>query len=117
MQLEGWGRLNGLGSWGLSLSGGASPGLGGVSEAPPPAVYRLPPSSPFLPAAEFYGRGAPYNALTGKDSTRGVAKMSLDPADLTHDTVSHIRSLWQAVAPPWPVPTPTPPPLGNSEAP
>ncbi|XP_033051616.1 neudesin isoform X1 [Trachypithecus francoisi] len=34
---------------------------------------------------EFYGRGAPYNALTGKDSTRGVAKMSLDPADLTHD--------------------------------
>ncbi|MBV99721.1 Neudesin, partial [Eschrichtius robustus] len=34
----------------------------------------------------FYGRGAPYNALTGKDSTRGVAKMSLDPADLTHDT-------------------------------
>ncbi|XP_058131159.1 neudesin [Dasypus novemcinctus] len=35
---------------------------------------------------EFYGRGAPYNALTGKDSTRGVAKMSLHPADLTHDT-------------------------------
>uniref|UniRef100_A0A286Y5N0 Cytochrome b5 heme-binding domain-containing protein n=2 Tax=Cavia porcellus TaxID=10141 RepID=A0A286Y5N0_CAVPO len=35
---------------------------------------------------EFYGRGAPYNALAGKDSTRGVAKMSLDPADLTHDT-------------------------------
>uniref|UniRef100_A0A384CY27 Neudesin neurotrophic factor n=1 Tax=Ursus maritimus TaxID=29073 RepID=A0A384CY27_URSMA len=35
---------------------------------------------------EFYGRGAPYNALTGKDSTRGVAKMSLDPTDLTHDT-------------------------------
>ncbi|CAD7685563.1 unnamed protein product [Nyctereutes procyonoides] len=35
---------------------------------------------------EFYRRGAPYNALTGKDSTRGVAKMSLDPADLTHDT-------------------------------
>ncbi|XP_048224204.1 neudesin-like [Perognathus longimembris pacificus] len=35
---------------------------------------------------EFYGRGAPYNALTGKDSPKGVAKMSLDPADLTHDT-------------------------------
>ncbi|XP_036883503.1 neudesin [Sturnira hondurensis] len=35
---------------------------------------------------EFYGRGAPYNALAGKDATRGVAKMSLDPADLTHDT-------------------------------
>ncbi|KAF2984920.1 hypothetical protein EK904_013156 [Melospiza melodia maxima] len=35
---------------------------------------------------EFYGKGAPYNALAGKDSTRGVAKMSLDPADLTHDT-------------------------------
>lgn len=49
-------------------------------------------SSSFSFAAEFYGRGAPYNALTGKDSTRGVAKMSLDPADLTHDTVSHIMS-------------------------
>ncbi|XP_026508334.1 neudesin [Terrapene carolina triunguis] len=35
---------------------------------------------------EFYGKGAPYNALVGKDSTRGVAKMSLDPEDLTHDT-------------------------------
>ncbi|XP_060040111.1 neudesin [Erinaceus europaeus] len=35
---------------------------------------------------EFYGPGAPYNTLTGKDSTRGVAKMSLDPSDLTHDT-------------------------------
>lgn len=38
--------------------------------------------------SEFYGKGAPYNALVGKDSTRAVAKMSLDPADLTHDTVS-----------------------------
>lgn len=36
---------------------------------------------------EFYGKGAPYNALVGKDSTRAVAKMSLDPVDLTHDTV------------------------------
>ncbi|XP_012681698.1 neudesin isoform X2 [Clupea harengus] len=35
---------------------------------------------------EFYGKGAPYNALVGKDSTRAVAKMSLDPEDLTHDT-------------------------------
>lgn len=35
---------------------------------------------------EFYGKGAPYNALVGKDSTRAVAKMSLDPADFTHDT-------------------------------
>nr|XP_056709567.1 neudesin [Euleptes europaea] len=35
---------------------------------------------------EFYGKGAPYNTLVGKDSTRGIAKMSLDPADLTHDT-------------------------------
>ncbi|KAG8504435.1 Neudesin [Galemys pyrenaicus] len=51
---------------------------------------------------EFYGRGAPYNALTGKDATRGVAKMSLDPADLTHDTVSlgdtHLRALARALA-------------------
>ncbi|KPP79375.1 neudesin-like, partial [Scleropages formosus] len=35
---------------------------------------------------EFYGKGAPYNALAGKDCTRAVAKMSLDPEDLTHDT-------------------------------
>ncbi|XP_059841857.1 neudesin [Hypanus sabinus] len=35
---------------------------------------------------EFYGKGAPYNVLAGKDSTRAVAKMSLDPKDLTHDT-------------------------------
>lgn len=35
---------------------------------------------------EFYGKGASYNVLAGKDSTRAVAKMSLDPADLTHDT-------------------------------
>lgn len=41
----------------------------------------------FFNLTEFYGKGAPYNALAGKDSTRGVAKMSLDPADLTHDTV------------------------------
>ncbi|XP_048344712.1 neudesin isoform X2 [Sphaerodactylus townsendi] len=36
---------------------------------------------------EFYGKGAPYNVLVGKDSTRGIAKMSLDPVDLTHDTM------------------------------
>ncbi|KAM7403633.1 hypothetical protein PAMA_004191 [Pampus argenteus] len=35
---------------------------------------------------EFYGKDAPYNTLVGKDSTRAVAKMSLDPADLTSDT-------------------------------
>ncbi|AWP16057.1 putative neudesin [Scophthalmus maximus] len=35
---------------------------------------------------EFYGKDAPYNALVGMDSTRAVAKMSLDPADLTSDT-------------------------------
>ncbi|KAM4625017.1 neudesin [Polymixia lowei] len=35
---------------------------------------------------EFYGKGAPYNALVGKDSTRAVAKMSLDPSDLTSNT-------------------------------
>ncbi|XP_036398253.1 neudesin [Megalops cyprinoides] len=36
---------------------------------------------------EFYGKNAPYNVLVGKDSTRAVAKMSLDPEDLTHDTM------------------------------
>ncbi|XP_042630336.1 membrane steroid-binding protein 2-like isoform X2 [Cyprinus carpio] len=40
---------------------------------------------------EFYGKGAPYNALVGKDSTRAVAKMSLDPADLTYDTMGLMR--------------------------
>lgn len=49
-------------------------------------------------SAEFYGKDAPYNALVGKDSTRAVAKMSLDPEDLTSDTVSghwfhYIRSV------------------------
>ncbi|XP_063297515.1 neudesin [Pelobates fuscus] len=46
---------------------------------------------------EFYGKGAPYNALAGKDSTRGVAKMSLDPEDLTYDasglTEEQLKSL------------------------
>ncbi|XP_040207407.1 neudesin [Rana temporaria] len=35
---------------------------------------------------DFYGKGASYNALAGKDASRGVAKMSLDPEDLTYDT-------------------------------
>ncbi|XP_029531843.1 neudesin [Oncorhynchus nerka] len=35
---------------------------------------------------EFYGKDGPYNALVGKDCTRAVAKMSLEPADLTSDT-------------------------------
>ncbi|XP_003727182.1 neudesin [Strongylocentrotus purpuratus] len=34
---------------------------------------------------EFYGKDAPYNALVGRDSTRAVAKMSLEPDDLTSD--------------------------------
>ncbi|XP_067901089.1 neudesin [Heterodontus francisci] len=36
---------------------------------------------------EFYGKGGPYNALVGRDSTRAVAKMSLESEDLTHDTI------------------------------
>jgi len=36
----------------------------------------------------FYGRDAAYNALVGKDCTRAVAKMSLDPSDLISDVVS-----------------------------
>ncbi|XP_013383370.1 neudesin [Lingula anatina] len=35
--------------------------------------------------SDFYGKGASYNVLVGKDSTRAVAKMSLDSADLNHD--------------------------------
>uniref|UniRef100_A0A8C1XAQ5 Neudesin neurotrophic factor n=1 Tax=Cyprinus carpio TaxID=7962 RepID=A0A8C1XAQ5_CYPCA len=46
---------------------------------------------------EFYGKGAPYNALVGKDSTRAVAKMSLDPADLTYDTMGLTESQLQSL--------------------
>ncbi|XP_077587678.1 neudesin [Stigmatopora nigra] len=46
---------------------------------------------------EFYGKGAPYNALVGKDSTRAVAKMSLQAEDMTSDisglTEEQLRSL------------------------
>lgn len=46
---------------------------------------------------QFYGKDAPYNALVGKDSTRAVAKMSLDPEDLTSDitglTEDQLKSL------------------------
>ncbi|GFO16934.1 membrane-associated progesterone receptor component 1 [Plakobranchus ocellatus] len=33
----------------------------------------------------FYDKESPYNILVGKDSTRAVAKMSLEPSDMTHD--------------------------------
>lgn len=33
----------------------------------------------------FYGKGAAYNALAGRESTRAVAKMSLEEGDLTDD--------------------------------
>ncbi|KAM9786367.1 neudesin [Syngnathus typhle] len=46
---------------------------------------------------EFYGKNAPYNALAGKDSTRAVAKMSLEAQDLTSDisglTTEQLQSL------------------------
>uniref|UniRef100_A0A3Q2YD37 NADH:ubiquinone oxidoreductase complex assembly factor 1 n=1 Tax=Hippocampus comes TaxID=109280 RepID=A0A3Q2YD37_HIPCM len=46
---------------------------------------------------EFYGKHGPYNALVGKDSTRAVAKMSLEEEDLTSDisglTAEQLRSL------------------------
>ena len=38
----------------------------------------------------YYGKGRRYNSLVGRDSSRAVAKMSLDPADLTSDIVSII---------------------------
>lgn len=45
----------------------------------------------------FYGRNAAYNALAGKDCTRAVAKMSLEPADLVSDISGlsdvHLESL------------------------
>lgn len=33
----------------------------------------------------FYGKESEYNVLVGKDASRGVAKMSLEAEDLTHD--------------------------------
>lgn len=37
----------------------------------------------------FYGKGRSYNALIGKDASRAVAKMSLEPADLISDIVEY----------------------------
>ncbi|XP_067938989.1 uncharacterized protein [Watersipora subatra] len=34
---------------------------------------------------DFYGKGASYNALVGRDASRAVAIMSLDEKDLTSD--------------------------------
>uniref|UniRef100_A0A8C0J587 Uncharacterized protein n=1 Tax=Chelonoidis abingdonii TaxID=106734 RepID=A0A8C0J587_CHEAB len=36
-----------------------------------------------IPGKELYGT---YNILVGKDSTKSITKLLLDPADLTHDT-------------------------------
>ena len=36
---------------------------------------------------ELYGEGALSGVLTKKNSTTGVTRLSLDPADLTHDTI------------------------------
>uniref|UniRef100_A0A2C9LHX5 Cytochrome b5 heme-binding domain-containing protein n=1 Tax=Biomphalaria glabrata TaxID=6526 RepID=A0A2C9LHX5_BIOGL len=45
----------------------------------------------------FYGKDASYNALVGIDSTRAVAKMSLEPEDLTSDVTgledTHLKAL------------------------
>ena len=37
--------------------------------------------------ADFYGKGAGYNALAGKDCTRAVAKWSLKEEDMIPDVV------------------------------
>lgn len=36
---------------------------------------------------ELYGEGALSGVLTKKNSTTGVTRLSLDPADFTHDTI------------------------------
>ncbi|KAL0969498.1 hypothetical protein UPYG_G00228090 [Umbra pygmaea] len=46
---------------------------------------------------EFYGKGAPYNTLVGKDCTRAVAKMSLEPSDLTSDITGLTEEQLQAL--------------------
>ena len=52
------------------------------------SLKQLRPDGPII--LDFYAKGKPYNALMGKDCTRAVAKMSLEPEDLTHDIVSLI---------------------------
>ncbi|XP_067680062.1 uncharacterized protein [Haliotis asinina] len=46
---------------------------------------------------DFYGKGAAYNALIGKDCSKAVAKMSLEEEDLTHDisdlSEEHLKAL------------------------
>ncbi|XP_023208410.1 neudesin isoform X2 [Xiphophorus maculatus] len=51
----------------------------------------------YMAIKEFYGKDASYNALVGKDSTRAVAKMSLNPADLTSDTAGLTEEQLQAL--------------------
>ena len=34
---------------------------------------------------DFYGAGGAYNLFTGRDCSRALAKMSLDPADVSRD--------------------------------
>ena len=55
---------------------------------------------------ELYEEETLSGVLTKKKTTTGVTRMSLDPADLTHDTVSQILSLCQSAPPPWPWPSP-----------
>ncbi|XP_046579812.1 neudesin-like isoform X3 [Haliotis rubra] len=46
---------------------------------------------------DFYGKGAAYNALVGRDCSKAVAKMSLEEEDLTHDisdlSEEHLKAL------------------------
>ncbi|XP_077619315.1 neudesin isoform X2 [Crocuta crocuta] len=89
-------HLRGLKTMPAALLSRDSSSTGGTTPHPHPQLAQLEDQPIYMAVKgvvfdvtsgkEFYGRGAPYNALTGKDSTRGVAKMSLDPADLTHDT-------------------------------
>lgn len=46
----------------------------------------------------FYGAGAQYNALVGRDSSRAVARMSLEPADLEGDCDALDTAQWQFLA-------------------
>ena len=63
--------------------------LATVDSSPPACFWKILLVLLFCDfVSAFYGKQSRYNALAGKDASRAVAKMSLDPTDLNSDIVS-----------------------------